>query len=71
MIGTRLCPPASTRPSCGATRLRILSASSSVFGAWRMNGAGFMQDPTFGLNICAQTLNRAEGLSNRGAAAAP
>src|SRR5689334_11246406 len=43
MIGTRLCPPASTRPSCGATSARIFSASSRVFGAWWINGAGFIR----------------------------
>src|SRR6185437_4815716 len=42
MIGTRLCPPARTRPSCGATCARILSASSIVFGAYRTKGADFM-----------------------------
>src|SRR5690242_6436514 len=43
MIGTRLCPPARTRPSFGATSARILSASSRVFGRCRTKGADFMR----------------------------
>ena len=34
MIGTRLWPPASTRPSSPATSARVSTASSMVFGAW-------------------------------------
>ena len=42
MIGTRLWPPASTRPSSGATLARIATASATVRGTWRVNGAGFI-----------------------------
>ena len=41
MIGTRLCPPASTRPSCGATSAKIVSASSSVLRHVADEGGGF------------------------------
>src|SRR5262249_5939119 len=45
MVGTRLCPPASTRPSCGATSARMATASSTVFGAGYLETGGFMMGP--------------------------
>ena len=45
MVGTRLWPPASTRPSSPATRAKVATASSTVFGAWYWNGAGFIGGP--------------------------
>ena len=42
MVGTRLCPPASTRPSSLAYRASRSSVSAMVLGAWYWNGAGFI-----------------------------
>ena len=51
MIGTRLWPPARTRPSCGANSASSRTASDKVSGRWYVNGAGF--------SVCAPDGRRA------------
>src|SRR5579863_6369440 len=42
IAGTRLWPPARTRPSSGASSASSAIAESSAVGAWYVKGAGFM-----------------------------
>src|ERR1041384_4124786 len=47
MVGTRLWPPAMTRPSSSQYSAKSSRVSSTVLGAWYWNGAGFI-DGTVG-----------------------